>query len=150
MDVINSCNFVGRFTRDPEYNDEGKTARVKFGIAVPRRFADKQTGKREADFLEFVAFGGTATFINKYFAKGDPASITSRCQTSNWVDKEGNKHYMTNFLVETIEFAGSKGSNNAESQPDAATPAPKDKAKADDEFMDIPTDSSYEAVLPFN
>lgn len=124
---------MGRFTHDPDvrYTQDGK-AIAKGSIAVNRRF--KQDGQPEADFFNFVAFGKTAEFIEKYFFKGMKAVITGELRNNNYTDKDGVKHYNNEILVNQIEFAESKG-NNANSNA------------GNDGFMNIP--DGLEEELPF-
>jgi single-strand DNA-binding protein len=108
---MNKCIFIGRLTKDPEISySTNQTAIAKFTLAVNRKF--KQEGQPTADFLNFVAFGKTAEFIGKYFEKGSGMGVTSRVQNRNWDDQEGKKHYATDFVVEEVDFAGSKGNSN--------------------------------------
>jgi single-strand DNA-binding protein len=140
--IINSCCFLGRLTRDPDLKENGDFCLVNFGLAVNRNYVDKKTGKRETDFFEFTAFNGTAKFIRKYFGKGSMVAITSTATTSNWKDKEGNNRSATKFIVQSIDFADSakKSSENT---------GQKAQSQEKDGFMDIPTDTSFEAELPF-
>lgn len=99
---------VGRFTADPEiktYADNKILA--GFTLAVNRRF--KQEGQTDADFFNYVAFGKTAEFIEKYFKKGMKAVVTGELRNNHYTDKNGVKHYSEQIIVSTIEFAESKG-----------------------------------------
>lgn len=118
---MNKCNFLGRFTKDVEVKYVGgeNTAVANFTLAVDRKF--KKEGQPTADFLNFVALGKPAETIGKYCAKGSMIAVTSRVQTRNWDDKEGNKHYTTEFVVEEFSFAGgnkANGENKATSSDD--------------------------------
>lgn len=135
---MNKVELVGNLTRDPEVKystGENATAIARFSIAVGRRF--KREGDAEADFINCVAFGKTAEFIEKYFSKGSPIGISGRIQTGSYTNRDGNKVYTTDVIVEETEFVGKK-SDNVRAQ----------KTTTDsDGFMDIPT--GIEDELPF-
>lgn len=105
---MNSVQLVGRLVRDPDvrYTDGGSTI-SKFTVAVDRRF-QKQGEERAADFISCVSFGKTAEFIEKYFGRGQRIGLVGRIQTGNYSDKDGNKVYTTDIIVENAEFVESK------------------------------------------
>ena len=143
---MNSVQLVGRLTRDPDvrYNDNGSTV-ARFTIAVDRRFA--KDGGDSADFISCVAFGKTAEFIEKWFGKGKKIGLNGRIQTGSYTNKEGQKVYTTDVIVENTEFVESKNA----SANDAAQPhGTSGSGSADsDGFMNIPDDVEDEG-LPFN
>ena len=107
---MNKVIIIGRFTRDPEIKyttGENATATARFSLAVNRRFKNKE-GNYDADFINCVAFGKTAEFIEKYFTKGMAIGITGRIQTGSYTNKEGQKVYTTDVVVEETEFVESK------------------------------------------
>lgn len=108
---MNKVILMGRLTKDPEARQAGDTTVSKFSVAVDRRV--KTEGGQAADFPSIVAFGKTAEFINKYFKKGMKIAIEGRIQTGSY-DKDGVKHYTTDVIAETVEFAESK---KAEDKP---------------------------------
>lgn len=79
---------------------------VNFALAVNRRF--KTEGQPDADFINIVAFGKTAEFVEKYYKKGQQVGITGRIQTRTWDDDQGQKHYATEVVAEQCYFADSK------------------------------------------
>ena len=129
---MNLVTQMGRFTADPEvrYTQDNK-AIARFSLAVNRRF--KQEGQPDADFFNYVAFGKTAEFIQKYFHKGMKAVIEGELRNNHY-EKDGVKHYSEQIIVNNIEFAESKKSD---------TPVTDDNG-----FMYIPDDIGDE--LPFN
>ena len=133
---MNVLIHVGRFTADPEvrYTQDGKPI-VKFSMAIGRRF--KREGDADADFFNYVAFGKTAEFVEKYFHKGMKAVITGELRNNHYTDKDGVKHYSEQIIVSNIEFAESK--KNVENN---------DKGTTEDtgDFMNIPDNVD----LPFN
>lgn len=134
---MNAVQLVGRFTRDPEirYTDGGASI-ARFSVAVDRRFAKE--GEQSADFINIVAFGKTAEFIEKYFKKGNRIGIVGRIQTGSYKNKDGATVYTTDVIAENVEFVESK-QNNQPTQGTATPPA---------DFMNIPDIPDEE--LPFN
>ena len=130
---MNKVILTGRFTRDPEvrYTNDG-TSIARFSIAVNRRFV-KDGSDQKADFLNCVAFGKSAEFIEKYFRKGMKADLSGRIQTGSYTNKDGVKVYTTDIVVEEVEFGESKGSSQAQ----AASLTPNPEADPDG-FMSIP------------
>ena len=140
---INSVNLTGRFTRDPDvrYTDGG-TSIARFTLAVDRRF--KRDGEQTADFINCVAFGKTAEFIEKYFRQGMKLELTGRIQTGSYTNKDGAKVYTTDVIAEQVGFGESRrvSNENASEQSDRGY-EPEDG----DGFMDVPDDVAEE--LPF-
>ena len=135
---MNSVQLIGRLTRDPEirYTDGGASI-ARFGLAVDRRF--KQENGADADFINIVAFGKTAEFIEKYFHKGMKIALNGRIQTGSYTDKDGKKVYTTDIVAENVEFCESKGTS---SNNDAQAPS------QNGDFMSVPDE--IEDELPFN
>lgn len=115
---MNVVVFMGRLTADPDirFSNEGKAV-ARFSIAVDRRF--KREGEADADFFNCVAFGKTAEFMERYFHKGMRAVVTGELRNNHY-EKDGVKHYSEQIIVNTVEFAESKQSN------DTPAPAPQD------------------------
>ena len=105
---MNKVILTGRFTRDPEikYTNDGASI-ARFSIAVNRRFV-KEGSDQKADFLNCIAFGKSAEFIEKYFSKGMKADLSGRIQTGSYTNKDGVKVYTTDIVVEEIEFGESE------------------------------------------
>ena len=118
---MNKVIIIGRFTRDPEIKystGENATATARFSLAVNRRFKNKE-GNYDADFINCVAFGKTAEFIEKYFTKGMAIGITGRIQTGSYTNKEGQKVYTTDVVVEETEFVESKNKGTSDNVPNS-------------------------------
>lgn len=144
---MNKSILVGRLTRDPEVRysqGENANAVARFTIAVNRRFKNNE-GNYDADFINCVAFGKSAEFIEKYFKKGMAIGITGRIQTGNYTNKDGVKVYTTDVVVEEAEFVESKNGGGASAPSNA--PA-NSNVSTNNDFMNIPDDISEE--LPFN
>ena len=106
---MNKILLKGRVSREIElrYTQTNNTAVTNFTVAVNRDFT-KQGEERQADFINCVAYNKTAEFVNKYFKKGQEILVIGRLQNRNWDDQNGQKHYVTEVIVENVEFCGSK------------------------------------------
>ena len=144
---------MGRLTRDPEirYSQgaDGSNAIARYTVAVDRRRKTNGDGTEQtADFIGCVAFGRSAEFAEKYLHQGTKVIVTGRIQTGNYTNKDGQKIYTTEVIVEEQEFAESKAS--AASNEAAYAPSrPEPSAAAGDGFMNIP-DGVEDEGLPFN
>ena len=147
--------LMGRLTRDPEVRysaGDNSTAVARYTLAVNRRF--KRDNEPTADFIPCVIFGRSAEFAEKYFHQGMRVSISGRIQTGSYTNKDGQKVYTTDVVVEEQEFAESKATSdaNAGSFSHAGgfqqAPAPTPAADAGDGFMNIP--DGIDEELPFN
>ena len=156
---MNRVILMGRLTRDPEVRytqGERSMAVARYTLAVDRRF--RRDGEASADFISCVSFGRTAEFAEKYFRQGLKIAVTGRIQTGSYTNREGQKVYTTDVVVEDQEFAESKassmanGSNGGYSdyQPSAPAPAakPAPSAAVGDGFMNIP--DGIDEELPFD
>lgn len=138
--------LIGRLTRDPEvrYSDNGNSV-ARFSVAVDRKY--KKENEQAADFINTVAFGKTAEFIEKYFSKGSKIVIEGHIQTSSYTNQEGQKIYTTDVIAREVEFGESKNSNNAAGAASGSRPEPS--SAIGDGFMNIP-DGVEDEGLPFN
>ena len=106
--MLNKIILMGRLTRDPELRRTGTgTAVTSFSLAVDRDFKS-QSGEKETDFIDIVAWRSTAEFVSKYFTKGRMAVVTGRLQIRNWQDKEGNKRRSAEVVADNVYFGDSK------------------------------------------
>lgn len=144
---MNKCVLMGRLTRDPEVRMSGDTAVARFSLAVDRRF--KKDGEQTADFINCVAFGKTGEFIEKYGRKGTKFVVEGRIQTGSYTNKDGQKVYTTDVVVEQVEFAESKAASGQNGNQSSSAPTRPEPASADSNgFMNIP--DSIDEELPFN
>ena len=138
---------MGRLTRDPEIKySQGATATAiaRFSLAVDRRY--KRDGEPNADFINCIAFGKIGEFIEKYGYKGTKFVVEGRIQTGSYTNKEGQRVYTTDVVVENVEFAESKNASSGGNNNDGYIgqhPGP-----ANDGFMNIP--DGIDEELPFN
>lgn len=138
---MNKVILMGRPTRDPEIRysqGENSMAVAKFILAVDRRFNSGEN-EQTADFISCVAFGKRAEFFEKYTRQGTKLVIEGHIQTGNYTNKDGNRIYTTDIVVESAEFAESKASaeGNAPNRSESETD--------EDGFMNI-----QDGELPFN
>lgn len=138
---MNCVNLVGRLTKDVELKQNGDSSVARFSIAVDRKFKNAE-GRYDADFISCVSFGKNAEFISKYFSKGMRIGITGHLQTGSYTNKDGQKVYTTDVIVDSSEFVESKGSAPSEA------PAQTQNTSGETDFMDIPSEIDEE--LPFN
>ena len=151
---MNKVILMGRLTRDPEVRysqGENATAVARYTLAVDRRFVrnngngDQQT----ADFIPCVAFGRSGEFAERYFHKGIKIVVTGRIQTGSYTNRDGQKVYTTEVVVEDQEFAESKSASQQNSGSGYSAPAERPSPMdAGDGFMNIP--DGIDEELPFN
>lgn len=145
---MNKVILMGRLTRDPEVRygaGENSTAVARYTIAVDRRF--KRGGEQSADFIGCVAFGRNAEFAEKYLRQGTKIVLTGRIQTGSYTNRDGQKVYTTDIVVEEQEFAESKAAaagNGGQGNYSRASSAPSDA----NGFMNIP--DGIDDELPFS
>ena len=153
---MNKVILMGRLTRDPEVRysaGNNSMAVARYTLAVDRRF--RRDGENNADFIGCVAFGKSAEFAEKYLRQGTKIIVTGRIQTGSYTNRDGQKVYTTDVVVEDQEFAESKAAasesgmmRQSAPSPMAASPMPSPaQASSADGFMNIP--SGFEE-LPFN
>ena len=146
--MLNQVAIQGRLVRDPELRrtDSGKAV-TSFSVACDRDFKNSQTGEKEVDFLDCVAWGSTAETVERYFRKGQMAIVTGRLQIRQYTDKNGQKRRYAEILVSSVYFCGSKesgtqtssGADNGYSAPAYQAPAPAANfAELEDDDAQLP------------
>ena len=126
---MNKVILVGRLTKDPEIRATENTTIAMYSLAVDRKF--KRDGEPTADFITCKAFGRCGEFAEKYLHKGTKIAVVGHIQTGSYTNKDGNKVYTTEVIVDEHEFVESKANNQAPAE--------------NTDFSDMP-----EADLPFN
>lgn len=108
--MLNHIVLMGRLTRDPELRRTGSGIPVaSFSLAVDRDFgSNRETGEKETDFIDIVAWRSTAEFVSKYFTKGRMAVVSGRLQIRSWQDKDGNKRRSAEVVADNVYFGDSK------------------------------------------
>ena len=153
---MNKATILGRLTKDPAINysntSDPPLCIARFTLAVNRKYK-----KDEADFISCVCFGKLSEIIEKYVKKGDLICVAGHIQTGSYTDREGQKRYTTDVVVEDMQMCGSKGTSTGQTQAPAPQPTyeqmslptePPAVAPAYDEgFMNIP--DGIEEELPF-
>lgn len=122
LQMLNKIVLMGRLTRDPELRQtQSGNSVVSFTLACDRDFA-AQGAEKETDFVDIVAWRGTAEFVSKYFSKGRMAVVSGRLQIRNWEDKDGNKRKTAEIVAESVYFGDSKrdGQNASAAAPASA------------------------------
>ena len=144
---MNKVTLIGRLTKDPDVRySTGKnaTAVARYSLAVDRKF--KKEGEANADFINCIAFGKNGEFAEKYLHKGTKIAVTGRIQTGSYTNKDGQRVYTTDVVVEEHEFCENK---NEESNYKYQTSNPTHRNANGDGFMNIP-DGIEDEGLPFN
>ena len=144
---------MGRLTRDPEVRysqGDNAMAVARYTLAVDRRVSrNNQNGEPTADFIQCVAFGRSGEFAEKYFRKGLKVVVTGRIQTGSYTNKDGQKVYTTDVVVEDQEFAESKAASQSNGVGGGFAPVDRPSpSDAGDGFMNIP--DGIDEELPFN
>jgi len=107
--MLNHIVLMGRLTRDPELRrTQSGIAVTSFSLAVDRDFQNRDTGEKQTDFIDIVAWRSTAEFVSKYFTKGRMAVVSGRLQLRDWTDKEGNKRRSAEVVADNVYFGDSK------------------------------------------
>ena len=150
---MNKVILMGRLVRDPEVRysqGENALAIARYTVAVDRRFQRQGNGGDEqtADFIPCVAFARSAEFAEKYFHKGTKVLVTGRIQTGSYTNKDGQKVYTTEVIVEDQEFAESKNASQSNGSDGGFAPSNRPSpSDAGDCFMNIP--DGIDEELPF-
>ena len=124
--MLNKIILMGRLTRDPELRrTQSGTPVTSFSLAVDRDFKS-QSGEKETDFIDIVAWRGTAEFVSKYFTKGRMAVVEGRLQIRDWTDRDGGKRRSAEVIADNVYFGDSKREGGSDYSPAPAygTPAP--------------------------
>jgi single-strand binding protein len=150
---MNKVILMGRLTRDPEVrysSGERSMAIARYTLAVDRRGRRSEGSEQTADFIPCVAFDKSGEFAEKYFRQGMRILISGRIQTGSYTNKEGQKVYTTEVIIEDQEFADSKNSSGGSTSSgynESFRPSPENASS--EGFMNIP-DGVDDEGLPFN
>lgn len=107
---MNKVILIGRLTKDVDLRQNGEITIAKFSLAVDRKF--KKENEQTADFINCVAFKSTAENIAKFFSKGNKIGVVGHIQTGSYTNKEGQKVYTTDVLVDEFDFIEGKNSQS--------------------------------------
>ena len=129
---MNKAILIGRITKELELKQTAsQIPYIQFTLAVDRKFKDAN-GNKQTDFISCVAWRQTATFINQYFHKGSKILVSGEIQTRNYDDKNGNKVYVTEVLVDEVDFCESAVPDKKSAQ--IAPPVVEEVSAAQDEL----------------
>lgn len=141
--MLNKVVIMGRLTKDPELRRTGSgTAVTSFSLACDRDFKS-QSGDKETDFIEVVAWKNTAEFVSKYFGKGRMAVVDGRLQIRDWTDKAGNRRTTAEVVADNVYFADSKRSESNDNQKENFNAL---SGRVSDDFVPI---SEEDGEIPF-
>ena len=141
--MLNKIIIMGRLTIDPELRRTGSgTAVTSFSLACDSDFKS-QSGDKETDFIEVVAWKNTAEFVSKYFSKGRMALVDGRLQIRDWTDKAGNKRTTAEVVADNVYFADSKRSESNDNQKENFNAL---SGRLSDDFVPI---SEEDGEIPF-
>lgn len=129
---MNQVQLVGNIARDPEFRTtQSGIAACTFTVACQRRYANAQ-GVREADFIQCVAWRQTAEFVHRYFIKGNKIGLTGSIKTRSYDAQDGSKRYVTEVVVDNVEFVAAKsdGSGAPAAQAQTSYQQPQQQAPA--------------------
>ena len=133
---MNRVILLGRLTHDPELRQTASNVAVtSFAVAVNRPY--QKDKEQQADFIDCVAWRGTADFVARYFAKGDPIALEGRLQVRSYEDKQGNKRRAYEVVCENVEFTGARERRQ--------TDAPQEQTYDASDFEEVDSDGD----LPF-
>ena len=147
---MNKVVLMGRLTRDPEVRysqGDASTAVARYTLAVDRRFK-RQGDEQTADFISCVSFGKTAEFVERYLKQGTKIAGCGRIQTGSYTNKDGQKVYTTDVVLEEVEFAESKNASGNTGGGFNPAPVPQPSQAVGDGFMNIP--DGIDEELPWN
>ena len=121
--MLNHITIMGRMTRDPELRRTGSGVAVtSFSIACDRDIANKDSGERETDFIDCVAWRGAGEFVGKHFNKGSMIVVSGRLQIRSWTDKDGNKRRTAEVIADNVYFGDSKKESSSAPAGEYAAP----------------------------
>ena len=144
--MLNKIFIMGRLTRDPELRrTQSGTAVTSFSLAVDRDFKS-QSGEKETDFIDVVAWRSTAEFVAKYFTKGRMAVVEGRLQIRDWKDREGNNRRSAEVIADNVYFGDSK--KDGETSDNASAPT-TGYATAPSQNSDFANVGEEDGELPF-
>ena len=149
---MNKVVLMGRLTRDPEVRysqGDSSTAVARYTLAVDRRFR-RQGDEQSADFISCVSFGKTAEFVERYLKQGTKIAGCGRIQTGSYTNRDNQKVYTTDVVLEEVEFAESKNnsSGNGNGETGNFAPLPTPNQAVGNGFMNIP--EGIDEELPWN
>ena len=150
---MNSFNCIGRITKDLEVKtSQGGTTVLNNTVAINRPFKNKQTGEREADFINFVAFGKTAEIIAQYHQKGSLIGLSGRMQSRSYENSNSQKVFVTELVVNEMHFTGSNNASDgqqSQARPNTTNQQQRPSAPEENPFANSKGPVDISSDLPF-
>lgn len=135
--MLNHIVLMGRLVRDPELRRTGSGVAVtNFSLAVDRDFGKSESGEKETDFIDCVAWRQTGEFVSKYFTKGRMAVVSGRLQVRSWTDKDGNKRRTAEVVADNVYFGDSKKDDSGDSGYTGFVPSSAANPEQDFEMLE--------------
>ena len=148
--MLNHITIMGRLTRDPELRRTGSGLAVaNFTVAVDRDFPNKETGEKETDFINCVAWRHNGEFVSKYFTKGSMIVVSGRLQMRKWVDDNGNNRTTAEIVTDNVYFGENKRDKDANNSTNTYSAPNYGGYGSTDSFLKFYDDDDDGAVLPF-
>lgn len=122
--MLNAVHLMGRLTTDPEFHQTETYKASRFTLAVSRDYKNKETGEREADFINITAWGSLADFVCSYFKKGSLIALSGNLRTRKYTDKEGKKRTAMEVVATDVYFAGNNKASTDQPASAADEPLP--------------------------
>ena len=150
---MNQFNCIGRIVKELEVKtSQGGTTVLNNTVAINRPFKNKQTGEREADFINFVAFGKTAEIIAQYHQKGSLIGLSGRIQSRSYENSNSQKVFVTELVVNEMHFTGSNNASDgqqSQSRPNTNQAQQKPSAPEENPFANSTGSVDISSDLPF-
>ena len=150
---MNNFNCIGRIVKDLEVKtSQGGTAVLNNTVAINRPFKNKQTGEREADFINFVAFGKTAEIIAQYHQKGSLIGLSGRMQSRSYENSNSQKVFVTELVVNEMHFTGSNNASDgqqSQARPNTTNQQQRPSAPEENPFANSKGPVDISSDLPF-
>ena len=150
---MNNFNCIGRIVKDLEVKtSQGGTTVLNNTVAINRPFKNKQTGEREADFINFVAFGKTAEIIAQYHQKGSLIGLSGRMQSRSYENSNSQKVFVTELVVNEMHFTGSNNASDgqqSQARPNSTNQQQRPSAPEENPFANSKGPVDISSDLPF-
>lgn len=148
--MLNHIVLMGRLTRDPElrYTQSQKPV-ASFALACDRDFGGRDGAEKQTDFIDVVAWNGTAEFVSKYFTKGQLVAVAGRLQIRDWTDRDGNKRRSAEVVAERCYFAQSKLQRDEDAYDERPVLTDEDAPPVKPVYVEADEEYTGDGELPF-
>lgn len=152
--MLNKVILMGRLTADPELRQTASgISSCRFRVAIDRPYKSKDSGERQADFINVVAWRQTAEFVSRYFSKGKMIIVEGSLRNNDYTDQNGVKHYSMDVQADNVSFGESKSASAANGiginfqQPQQAAEQPQPQSQSADESLSLGDLGDFEEIL---